>query len=155
MVAHSPRFAFLATLCALAALTSAPVSDAAVLGLRASDPALANMAPGHWFRSQSSPVADHPVLPLPKSPGSSGNKNDEKVSSAGGSHGGKDVSASDGNKGSSSDDDDNAHEEGGKIRVRIFWSRCPLPKIVLFVRIGPPLEPVPIDNATEQTLVWW
>jgi|SRR6267154_5789101 len=127
MVALSPRFTFLATICALAALSSAPVSDAAVLRLRASDPALANMAPGHWFRSHSSRVADHPpVLPLPKSPveshknsadssdspSSSGNKNDQKIPSAGGSHGEKDVS-SDG-------DDDNAHEDGGKVRVRIF-----------------------------------
>jgi hypothetical protein len=127
MVALSPRFTFLATICVLAALSSAPVSDAAVLRSRASDPALANMAPGHWFRSHSSRVADLPaVLPLPKipveshkksadssdSPSSSGNKNDQKVPSAGGSHGEKDVS-SDGDNGG-------VHEEGGKIRVRIF-----------------------------------
>jgi hypothetical protein len=127
MVALSPRFTFLATICVLAALSSAPVSDAAVLRSRASDPALANMAPGHWFRSHSSRVADlPPVLPLPKSPveshkksadssdspSSSGDKNDQKVPSAGGSHGEKDVS-SDG-------DDGGVHEEGGKIRVRIF-----------------------------------
>jgi hypothetical protein len=74
-------------------------------------------------------VVDHPaVLPLPKSPveshkkspDSSDNKNDQRIPSAGGSHGGKDVSASDGNKDSSDDDDDNIHEEGGKVRVRIF-----------------------------------
>lgn len=126
MVALSPRFTFLATICVLAALSSAPVSDAAVLRLRASDPALANMAPGHWFRSHSSRVADHPpVLPLPKSPveshknsadssdspNSSSNKNDQKPPS-GDSHGEKDVS--------SDDDDGNAHEAGGKVRVRIF-----------------------------------
>lgn len=138
MVALSPRFTFLATICVLAALSSAPVSDAAVLPLRASNPALANMAPGHWFRGHSSHVADlPPVLPLPKSPveshknsadssdspSSSGNKNDQKVPSAGGSHGEKDVS-SDGV-------DDNVHEEGGKVRVRIFRSHCPPPAIVL------------------------
>jgi hypothetical protein len=126
MVALSPRFTFLATICVLAALSSAPVSDAAVLR-RASDPALANMAPGHWFRSHSSFVADPPpVLPLPKSPveshknsadssggpSSSGNKNDQKIPSAGGSHGEKDVS--------SDVDNDNVHEQGGKVRVRIF-----------------------------------
>jgi hypothetical protein len=129
MVAISPRFTFLATFCALAAISSAPISDASVLRLRASDPALANMAPGHRFRSQSSPVADHPpVLPLPESPveshkkslGSSDNKNDQNNSSAGGSHGGKDVPASDGNEDPSDDDDDNAHDEGGKVKVRIF-----------------------------------
>lgn len=136
MVALSPRFTFLATICALAALSSAPVSDAAVLRLRASDPALANMTPGHWFRSQSSPVADHPlgpVIPLPKkpveshkdsadsgdSPSSSGNKNDQKAPSAGGTHGEKDVSTSDGKKGSLDENDDNVHEGGGKVRVRI------------------------------------
>ena len=128
MVALSPRFTFLATVCALVALSSAPVSDAAVLRLRASDRALANMAPGHRFRSHSSLVADHPpVLPLPKSPveshknsadssdspsSSGNNKNDQKISSAGGSHGEKDVS--------SDDDDGNVHEKGGKVRVRIF-----------------------------------
>ncbi|KAF8498533.1 hypothetical protein F5888DRAFT_1689789 [Russula emetica] len=132
MVALSPRFTFLATICTLAALSSAPVSDAAVLRLRASNPALANMAPGHWFRSHSSLVADSPpVLPLPKSPveshknsadssdspSRSGNKNDPKIPSVAGSHGEKDVSASDGNKGSS-DDDDNVHEKGGKVRDR-------------------------------------
>jgi hypothetical protein len=126
MVALSPRFTFLATFCALAAFSSAPVSDASVLRLRASDPALANMAPGHWFRSQSSPQEGHsPVLPLPvephkKTPDSSDNKNDQRVPSAGGSHGKKDVSAGDGSKDSSDDDDNNVHEEGGKVRVRIF-----------------------------------
>ncbi len=135
MVALSPRFTFLATFCALAALSSAPVSDAAILRLRTSDPALANMASGHWFRSPPSLVADHPpVLPLPKSPveshknsadssdgpSRSGNKTNQKTPSVGGSHGEKDVSASDGNKGSSNDDDGNVHEEGGKVRVRIF-----------------------------------
>lgn len=126
MVALSPRFTFLATICVLAALSSAPVSDAAALHLRASDPALANMAPGHWFRSHSSFVADSPpVIPLPKSPldshknsaGSSGgasssrNKNDQKIPSGGSSHGEKDVS--------SDDDGGNVHEDGGKVRVRI------------------------------------
>jgi hypothetical protein len=135
MVPLSPRFAFLATICALAALSSAPLSDAAVLGLRASDPALANMAPGHWFRGHSSLVTDSaPVLPLPNrpteshknsadssdSPSSSGNKNDQKIPSAGGSRGEKDVSAGDGNKGSSDDDDSSVHEGGGKVKVRIF-----------------------------------
>jgi len=135
MVALSPRFTSLATICALAALSSAPVSDAAVLRLRASDPALANMAPGHWFRSHSSLVADHPpVLPLPKShvephknsagssdsPSVSGNKNDSKIPSADGSHGEKVVPASDGNKGSSDGDDGDPREEGGKVRVRTF-----------------------------------
>lgn len=125
MVTLSPRFTFLATICALAALSSAPVSDAAVLRLHVSDPALANMAPGHWFRSHSSRVADQPpVLPLPKSPveshknsadssispNSPGNKNDRKIPSAGGSHGEKDVS--------SDDDDGNVHEEGGKVKDR-------------------------------------
>jgi hypothetical protein len=135
MVALSPRFTFLATFCALAAFSSAPVSDAAVLRLRNSDPALANMASGHWSRGHSSLVADHPpVLPLPKSPveshknsadssdgpSRSGNKADQKTPSAGGSHGDKDVSASDGNKGSLDDDNANVHEEGGKVIVRIF-----------------------------------
>ena len=133
MVALSPRFAVLATLCALAALSSAPISDAAVL--RVSDPALANMAPGHWFRSHSSHVTDvSPLLPLPKRPGEShkddagssdghsgsGNKDNQKIQSAGGSHREKDSSASDGNKGSSYDDNDTVHEEGGKIKVRNF-----------------------------------
>jgi hypothetical protein len=146
MVALSPRFTFLATICVLAALSSAPVSDAAALRLRASDPAFANMAPGQWFRSRSSLAADSPpVLPLPKgpvdshknstdsvdSPTPSGNKNDQKVLSAGGSHGERDVTASDGNKGSSNDDDSNVHEGGGKIRVGFFWSHCPPPTIVL------------------------
>ena len=132
MVALSPRFTFLATVCTLAALSSAPVSDAALLRLRTSDPALANMAPGHWFRSHSSSVADRsPVLPLPveshkdpadssDSPSSSGNKNDQKTPSAVGAHGDKGVSTSDGKKDSSNDDDENVHEEGGKVRVRIF-----------------------------------
>ena len=135
MVALSPGFTFLATFCALAAFSSAPVSDASVLRLRASDPAL---APGHSFRSQSSPVAP-PVLPLPQipvephknSPDSSDNKNDQRVPFVGGSQGGKDGPASDGNKDSSDDDDDNAHEEGRKVRVRIFLSHCPPLTIVL------------------------
>jgi hypothetical protein len=162
MVALSPRFTFLATICVLAALSSAPVSDAAVLRLRASDPALANMAPGHWFRSHSSRVADFPpVLPLPKSPveshkksadssdspSSLGNKNDQKIPSDGGSQGGKDVP--------SDADNGNTHEEGGKIRVRISDLIVHHVQLSSLVRIGSSLEPVPIDNATESTVVWW
>jgi hypothetical protein len=155
MVTLSPRFTFLATLCALAALSSAPISDAAVLGLRASDPALADVASGRshagaatWFPRHSSHVVDDPpLLPLPKSPGesyknyadsgdspsSSGNKYDQKIPSAGGSHGekGKDVSAGDGNKDSQYDDNGAVPKEGGKVRVRIFRSHFSPLAIVL------------------------
>lgn len=106
MVALSPRFTFLATVCALAALSSAPVSDAALLRLRASDPALANMAPGHWLRSHSSSAADRPPVlsPLKSTPVES--------------H--KDLADSSDSPGSSGDDNGNVHAEGGKVKVRIF-----------------------------------
>ena len=122
MVALSPRFTFLATFCALAAFSSAPISDAAVLRLRASDPALANMAPGHWFRSQSSLVTDPPVLPLPKSPVDSHKKSADSSDSPSRSDNKNNQNIpSHGDKGVSPDDDDgNVHEDGGKVRVCIF-----------------------------------
>ncbi|KAI0292286.1 hypothetical protein BC826DRAFT_446560 [Russula brevipes] len=77
MVALSPRFTFLATLCVLAAFSSVPISDAAVLRLRASDAGLTEMMSSNrqtgaaaWFPSRSShAVGDPPVLPLPKGSG--------------------------------------------------------------------------------------
>ncbi len=146
MVALSPRFTVLTALCVLAALSSAPISDAAVLPLSTLDPALTNVASGHRPRSHSSHAADHPpVLPLPKGPGgsykdyedsgnsptSSGNKGDQKIPHAGGSHGEKDASAGDEDKGSSYDDNGTVHVGGGKVKVRIFGSHCPPLAIVL------------------------
>jgi hypothetical protein len=137
MVSLSPRFTFLATFCALAALSSAPISDAAVLGLRSSDSALANMASGDphagaatWFTRHSSHVVDKPpVLPLPRShgefsdlgnsPSSSSGKDGQKISSADGSHGEKNVFAGDGNKGSPYDNNGEVPNEGEIFKVRI------------------------------------
>jgi hypothetical protein len=135
MVTLTPRFTFLATLCALAALSSAPISDAAVLRLHASASALTNMASGHshaeaatWFPRHSSHVLeDPPVLPLPKgsgeaiknyadsgdSSGSSSSKGDRKIPSPDGSRGEKEVSAGD-------DDNGAVPREGGKVKVRVF-----------------------------------
>ena len=78
MVAISPRFTFLATLCALAALSSAPITGAAVLHLpRASDLAsnYAHSGASTFLSRRSSHVVDaSPVLPLPKGLGGSQKK---------------------------------------------------------------------------------
>lgn len=139
MVALSPRFTFLATLCAIAALSSAPISDAAVLRSRSSAPALANMGSSHshaeaatWLpRHSSHVVEDLPVLPPPKSSGeshkvyadsgdSSSNKDDRKIPSAVSSNGENDVSAGDGDKDSLYDDNGAVPKERGKVKVCIF-----------------------------------
>lgn len=171
MVTLSPRFTFLATLCALAALSSAPISDAAVLRLRALDPSLTNMASGHshagattWFPRHSSYAVDNsPILPLPKTSGKSfknsadsgdsrsglDNKDDQKSPSAGGSHGEKDVSAGDRNKDSTYEYNDAAFKEGGKVKVRIFRSLWSPLSIVLTLLLGSPLELAPSVKGIE------
>ena len=171
MVTLSPRFTFLATLCALAALSSAPISDAAVLSLRASDPALTNMASGHshagaatWFPRHSSHVVDDPpILPLPKSSGKSfknyadsgdsrsglDNKDDQKSPSASGSHGEKDVPAGDRNKDSTYEDSGAISKEGEKVEVRNSDLIVHDLQSSLHVRLGSPLEPVPSDKEIE------
>lgn len=171
MVTLSPKFTLLATLCALAALSSAPISDAAVLRLRASDPALTNMASGHsqagaatWFPRHSSHVVDDPpVLPLPQTSGKSyknyadsgdsrnslGNKDDQKIPSAGGSHEEKAVSAGDRNRYSPYDNNGAVPKEGGKVKVRISDLIDHHFQSSLFVRIGSPLEPFPSVKAIE------
>ena len=141
MVTLTPRFTFLATLCALAALSSAPISDAAVLRLRTSASALTNMASGHshaevatWFPRHSSHVLeDPPVLPLPKefgestknftdsgdSSGNSSSKGDRKIPSTGGSRGEKEVSTGDNDNDPSYDDNGAVPREKGKVKVRV------------------------------------
>ena len=111
------------------------------------------MASGHshaeaeaatWFPRHSSRVSeDPPVLSLPKgfgeslknyadsgdSSGSSSNKDNRKIPSAGGSRG-KEESAHDGNKNSPYNDNGVVPREGGKVKVRVFRSHYLLLAIV-------------------------
>ena len=119
MVALSPRFTFLATLCTLTAISMAPLSEAAILRMRPPSTDVRSTSvhthPGattshdHYALS-TDPRTDHkdddkiyaPILPMPKSKasssgssGSSGSKNNRK--SGDDSHG-EDVSEGDESK---------------------------------------------------------
>jgi hypothetical protein len=128
MVALSPRFTFLATLCTLTAISMTPLSEAAILRMQAPSMEVRSTSvhthPGattshdHYTLStdpRADPKADDkiyaPVLPMPKSSknkasssessGSSGSKNDRK--SGDDSHG-EDVSEGDESKHTSNGD---------------------------------------------------
>ncbi len=62
MVALSPRFTFLATLCTLTAIFMAPLSEAAVLQLRASHPPSAEVASTFVHTRPRAPTHDHYTL---------------------------------------------------------------------------------------------
>lgn len=153
MAALPSRFAFLAALCVLSVLSSAPISDAAVLRLRDSDPASTAMAanthagPATRFPGRSSHVADDPpVLPLQKglgaprknssdsgdSPSSSSIESNRKIVSSD-SQKEKDMSEADEDKNSPYDDEDEISMKGGKAKskVRIYLLQCPPLAIVL------------------------
>ena len=137
MVTFSPRFAFLATLCALAAISSAPISDAAVLRLRASDLASTEMTSTHtdseagtWMPRRSSHVADDaPVLPLPQGLGGSQKKSADTSdrpsgpSSGGEAHGEKDVFEGQDAEDSTYDDNGPVSKKSGKAKARVRISR--------------------------------
>jgi hypothetical protein len=163
MVAISPRFTFLATLCALAALSSAPISDAAVLRLpRASDPASTKVTSAYAHsgastflsRRSSHVVNNSPVLPLPKGLGGSQRKSadssDSLSSSPSGdeSHGEKDATTGHDAEDSIHDDSSVVHKKGGeaKGKVRIFAT---LRLLFSFIRVGSPVELVPFYETTE------
>ena len=160
MVALSPRFTLLATLCALAALSSAPISDAAVLRLRAPDLASNYAYSGAstlLSRRSSYVVGDSPVLPLPKGLVGSQNKSADSSGglssspSGGEPHGDKDVSAGHDTEESTDDDSTAVHNKGGevKVKVRISRSRVYCFGLFSFIRVGSPLEPVPPYETTE------
>ncbi|KAH9967140.1 hypothetical protein BC827DRAFT_1171801 [Russula dissimulans] len=136
MVALTPRFTILATFCALAAISSAPISDAAVLHRRTLDPASMEKTSTHTrtgiaslFSRRSSYVAHGgPVLPLPKghgasqkdygdSPGSSDTESDEKTLS-GSRHEETDVSAGAENEDSSYEDNGVISKKAGKFKAK-------------------------------------
>ena len=133
MIAISPRFTFLATLCALAALSSAPISDAAVLRLRASDLASTEVTSNYaqsgastfLSRRSSHVVDDSPVLPLPKGLGGSSKKPADSGDSLSDSpsddesHGEKDASTGHDNEDSTYDDSSVVHKKGGKAKVKV------------------------------------
>jgi len=128
MVAISPRFTFLATLCALAALSSAPISDAAVLRLpRASDLASTEVTSNYahsgastFLSRRSSHVVDgSPVLPLPKGLGEkkSADSGDSLSSSPSGDGSHEEKDASTGH------DSSVVHKEAGEAKVKVRISR--------------------------------
>src|SRR5712671_542276 len=138
MVALTPRFTLLATICVLAAISSAPISDAAVLRRRALDPASIESGSTHTrigTGSLSSRRSSHvayggPVLPLPKShatsqkgygdsSSSSDTESDEKTLSGGSQHGETDVSAGAENEDSSYEDNSADSKKGGKVNVKV------------------------------------
>ena len=137
MVAFSPRFAFLATLCTIAALSSAPISDAAVLRLRASDLASTEMASTHtnseaatWMpRRSSHVVGDAPVLPLPQGLAGSQRKYADTRDrpsgspSGGDAHDGEGVFEGHDANDSTYDDNGSVLKKSGKAnaKVRISW----------------------------------
>lgn len=137
MVAFSPRFAFLAMLCAIAAISSAPISDAAVLRFRASDIASTEMTSTNtnsesatWKpRRSSHVVGDAPVLPLPQGLGGSQKKyadtrNRPSGSSSGGdAHDGEGVSEGHDADGTTYDDDGSVLKKSGKAKARVRISR--------------------------------
>lgn len=122
MAAFSPRFALLATLCALAALSSAPISDAAVLRLRASDLASTEMTSTHACSEAATSmprrsfhvVDDAPVLPLP---GGSERKYADMSDSPSGSLSGG------GHESEDSDDNGSVPKKGRKAKARVRISR--------------------------------
>jgi hypothetical protein len=129
MVALSPRFTLLAALCALVAITSAPISDAAVLPLRASDLASTEMtltqAATLSDRRSSHVVDGTPVLPLPEDIGGSQKKyadSDDGHSSSpsgGNLHGEKDGFAGHDTEDSTYDDGGAVPKKGGKAKVKV------------------------------------
>ena len=133
MAAFSPRFAFLATLCALAALSSAPISDAAVLRLRVSDLTSTEMTStgtdseaAAWMpRRSSHEVVGAPVLPLPQGPGGSQKKyagtSDRPSGSpyGGDAHGEKDVFEGHDAEDSTYDDNGSVSKKSGKAKARV------------------------------------
>jgi hypothetical protein len=163
MVALSPRFTFLAMLCTLAALSSAPISDAVVLPLRASDLASTEMTSnrGHsgaaatfFPRRPSQVLDDTPALPLPKGFGGlqkdPANSDDSPSGSPSGGdpHGEKDASAGeDSTDAGSSAVSTNGGKAKAKVRILRPFVRCF--RLFLSVRIGSPLESVPSYEATE------
>jgi len=137
MVALSPRFTFLAALCALVAISSAPISDAAVLPLRASGLASAEMTLTQAYsgaatlsdRRSSHVVDGTPVLPLPEDLGGSQKKyadSDDGHSSSpsgGNLHGEKDGFASHDTEDSTYDDSGAVSKKVGKAKVKVRNSR--------------------------------
>ncbi|KAI9449779.1 hypothetical protein F5148DRAFT_1245854 [Russula earlei] len=128
MVAISPRFTFLVTLCVLAAFSSAPISDAAVLRLRDLDPISAEMTSTHGnamaaTRFSSRVVKGPLVIPLPKgheTPQKGYGDGDRKKLSGGGTHrDDKDVSADEDNDDYLYDDNGAVSKKDGNVKVKV------------------------------------
>jgi hypothetical protein len=157
-LAISPRFTFLAMLCTLAALSSAPISDAVVLPLRASDLASTEMTSNRAHSGAATFFSRRSSLPLPKGFGGSqkdlANSDDSPSGSPSGGdpHGEKDASAGeDSTDAGSSAVSTKAGKAKAKVRISRPFVRCF--RLFLFVRIGSPLESVPSYEATERVVV--
>ncbi len=130
MAALSPRFTFLAALCALVAISSAPISDAAVLPLRASDLASTEMTLTQAYsgaatlsdRRSSHVVDGTPVLPLPEDLGGSQKKYADSDDGRN-LHGEKDGFAGHDTEDSTYDDSGAVSKKGGKAKVKVRNSR--------------------------------